>query len=720
MKHRLLTCLPAIFLAVATLQAQNWTVSTGGNWDTSSNWSPATIPNATGANATITNLTSVGAYTISASVSSNFTVGTLNFGTNSAAVDLDMTIGSNVGLIFDVASGNAQLNLRTGGSGSTMVINSAIQLNDNLTSTSDRNGGTQVTAQFTGAINLQGNTWTVSNTVQPLRFDGLISGSGGGFIIANPNATSRQTTFNNTGSTFSGGTSIQRAATVQLSSTNANYSGTGGGGILGTGTISVASDSTTNDNLAAMISSNGAFFSNDYTDTTTNVLGNTLNIASGRVLRIDTANRPMNFGDANGDLTGSGRLVKVGGNSGGLRQVALNFANTGFTGTVEIQDGQIQTRVTDALATGSTIVFNPQNSTNGVALQGGMTNGAAVTIGSELNFQRTASGHTQFISTSGGSTFEITGNFTNSGSGTAGYIGVGRGNGVFSAGGGGYATGANTGNATIILSGTGTLENNIGIVDGSSTQSILRLANTSGTQTFSGNISGNGDLVRNGVVGTTIVSGINTYNGTTTVTAGRLDVNGTHGAASVVGAYSVNGGTLGGNGTIRAATGSTVAIAVTSSGVVAAGGNGTIGALKLDGGATIGAILNMASGTTFTFDIGATADKISFWNYVGAGDFVRNTNTVNINFIAGATVGTTYTIFDFYSDGGITATASGISSGLGLGTLPSGWAGNLVYNPNSIGFELTAIPEPHEFAVAIFGLLLGIVFFRRRQLAHRS
>ncbi len=713
MKIRFVGVISSLVFALSVHAQTSWNASTGGDWDLAGNWNPAVIPNGVGADVRITNLTTSGEYIISASVPQDFTVGRLDFGTNTANVDLDMLLDANVSLIFDVTTGSAQLNLATGGSGSTMTIDSSIQLNDNLTSTSVRNGGTQVTAQFTGAINLQGNTWTVSNTVQPLRFDGLISGSGGGFIIANPNATTRQTFFNNTASTFSGGVSIQRAATVQLSSTNGNYTATGGGGILGTGTISVASDSTTNDNLAATINSNGAFFTNDYTDTTTNVLGNTLDIASGRVLRIDTGNRPMNFGDADGDLTGSGRLVKVGGQANGPRQLALNFANTGFTGVVEIQDGQIQTRVTNALATGSTIVFNPQNSTNGVALQGGMASGAAVTIGSNLDFQRTASGHVQFISTSGNSTFEITGNFSNSGTGTAGYIGVGRGNNNNTVGNGGFSVGTNTGNATIILSGTGTLENNVGIVDGTSTQSILRLANTSGAQTFSGVISGNGDLVRNGVGGTTIVSGINTYNGTTTVRAGRLDVDGTHGAASVVGAYAVNGGILGGNGAIRAGSGSAVAIAATSSAMITGGASGIVGNLKLDGGATTGAILSMATGTTFTFDIGATADKISFWNYAGAADFVRNNNLIDLADIGSAGVGT-YTLFDFYSDGGTTPTASGITDGLALGVIPAGWSANLVFNSNSIDLQLNAVPEPATVALIATGLAAVTLFRRRR------
>jgi hypothetical protein len=657
-------------LGTSPLFAQStWNVASGGNWDTAANWSTdPVLPNGTDADARITNLTTAGAYTISASSAQTFTVGRLDFGTNTAAVDLDLTIGANVGLVFDVASGNATVNLATGGSGSTLVINSAIQLNDNLTSTSVRNGGTQISAQFTGAVNLQGNTWTIINSVQGLRLDGLISGTGGAFTIANDSGSQRTTSFNNTASTFTGGVTIGRANTVQLTATNVTYSGTGGGGILGTGTISVAANSTINDNNAATLHSNGAFVSNDFSDAATNVFGNTIDIASGRVLRID-AGRPMNFGDAAGDLTGSGRLVKVGGATNGPRQLALNFANTSFNGTVEIREGQIQTRVNDALATGSTIVFNPQNSTQGIALQGGMASGAAVTIGSNLDFQRTASGHVQFISTSGNSTFELTGNFTNSGNGTAGYIGFGRGNQNNTVGNGGFATGTNTGTATITLSGTGSLENNIGIVDGTSTQSALRLANTAGTQTFSGNVTGNGDLVRNGVGGTTILSGTNTYNGTTTITAGALFVNGSHTGG---GHYSVTG-TLGGNGTLTPAAASSLTI--TSGGVIAPGSDvGQIGTLTLDGITRTGILATLASGAILTLDLDgslAISDRLTVANGA-AGDLVFNNNVIDFAPIGVLSANQTFTLVsataaDNYS--GLTLDGfNKITSGLSIGT----------------------------------------------------
>lgn len=674
------TCTTKLLLAISLLgmsplfAQSTWNVATGGDWDVPANWTTdPVIPNATDAEALINTLTATGAYTINAAAPTTFTIGRLDFGNNTAAVDLDMAIGANVGLTLDVSSGNAQLNFATGGTGSTMVINSAIQLNDNLTSTSVRNGSTQVAPQFTGAINLQGNTWTINNSVQGIRFDGVISGSGGAFTVANNSGSQRTTQFTNNTSTFTGGVSVGRGNSLQLGITNTNYTSNSTQGILGTGTITMAANSTVNDGNAATIESNGAFLTSDFLDLTTNVLANTVDIASDRVLRITTP-RPMNFGDAAGDLTGSGRLVKAQGSTSGFRQVAFNFANTGFTGTVEIQDGQVMTRVNDSLATGSTVVFNPNNNTNGVGLMGGMASGAAVTIGSHLVFARTASGFSQFITTSGNSTFTITGNLSNSGNGTAGYIGLGRGDHVVTNVGGGFRTGTNTGNATIRLTGTGTLENNIGLVNNASAPAVLSLGNTAGSQTFSGNITGNGNLDRSGTGGTTTLSGTNSYAGTTTVTAGALFVNGTHTGG---GNYSV-AGTLGGSGTLTPAAAASVTF--TTGGIVAPGSdNGLFGTLTLSGANATGTLATFATGAKLTLDVDGTlntSDRLTITNGA-AGDLVFNNTVIDLAPVGVFSAGQTYTLIsasaaDNYS--GLTLDgANKITSGLSLGTPLSGF-----------------------------------------------
>jgi fibronectin-binding autotransporter adhesin len=79
--------------------------------------------------------------------------------------------------------------------------------------------------------------------------------------------------------------------------------------------------------------------------------------------------------------------------------------------------------------------------------------------------------------------------------------------------------------------------------ESASKTTVLTSTNTTGTQTWSGAISGNAGYERNGAGGTTVFTGANTYSGGTTVTAGTLQASG---AAATFGDgnVTVNGGAL--------------------------------------------------------------------------------------------------------------------------------------------------------------------------------
>lgn len=205
-----------------------------------------------------------------------------------------------------------------------------------------------------------------------------------------------------------------------------------------------------------------------------------------------------------------------------------------------------------------------------------------------------------------------------------------------------------------------------------------------------------------------------TYSGGTIIQAGTLLVTNSAGSGLGVGAVSVaNGGTLGGNGFI--ALGGSSSIIVAEGGTISPG-TSTIGTLTLDGGTTSGAILSLASGSGFEFKLGAgnTSDQVAFWNYAGAQDFVLG-GDVSIDF-SGAQAGT-YTLFSFFSDNGVTATASGILSGFNVASFTGldGYDVSFDYGSSDITLTLSAVPEPGTIVLVAVGLLFLVV--RKRVVA---
>lgn len=278
------------------------------------------------------------------------------------------------------------------------------------------------------------------------------------------------------------------------------------------------------------------------------------------------------------------------------------------------------------------------------------------------------------------------------------------------------------------LSGAGTVYNGATSA-GTSALTIDGGARTTRT-TFSG-------AVQNGTAGfvsvtksgstTQVFSGANNYTGATVVNGGTLLIDGTHIQTATGFGYTVNSGaTLGGTGRISrySASNSTNTVLVNSGGTLAPG-DGGIGTLTLDGinmsGTTASRVLNMASGSQFSFDLagdGSSADQVAFWNYV-SGDLLLSSNAINLS-ITGTLVSGTYTVslFKFYSNDGTTLTTSGITSGLTIGTLDSHIQGTptLTYNSagGTIDLTYTVVPEPSTWALLALGLT-SILVLRRRQ-----
>lgn len=248
-------------------------------------------------------------------------------------------------------------------------------------------------------------------------------------------------------------------------------------------------------------------------------------------------------------------------------------------------------------------------------------------------------------------------------------------------------------------SGTSTYSGNISV--GAQTQSLgLQLASAAGGVTaFSGTISGAGNLsiVGPGVIRFTKADG-NTYTGGTTVSSGTLLISNTSNSATGTGSVSVSSSaTLSGNGIIAQTGSNGLSVA---SGATVAPGDGGIGTLTLNLGSTTGSAV-FSSGGLFSFDLAApgSGDVMAFTGLtLSSSDVQFNGNTINFNDLGGLGVGV-YTLFTFDQANAYTGT---LVLGTGLGSF-SGNA-SLVYNANSIDLVIAAVPEPSTYALVGMGL----------------
>jgi fibronectin-binding autotransporter adhesin len=174
--------------------------------------------------------------------------------------------------------------------------------------------------------------------------------------------------------------------------------------------------------------------------------------------------------------------------------------------------------------------------------------------------------------------------------------------------------------------------------------------NRSDSYSYDGLISGSGGIGQIGS-GTTILTGANSYTGTTSVTSGTLLVNGDQSGAT--GLTNVGtGGTLGGTGVIGGSV-------VVGSGTLAPGSNGA-GTLTINGSLALGSSSTLAMQFGKAYTLGdALNDHI-----VVNGDLTLD-GTLNVTETAGGTFGPgLYRIVSY--------TGNLTDNGLDVGTLPNG------------------------------------------------
>lgn len=530
--------------------------------------------------------------------SGSATFGALTMNTNTATIN--MTGGTLEANTVSTFSGNSTIHLDGGsfaanGFSLSVGATAAINFNGGTLKARVNNGGyltglTSATVKAGGA-NIDSNGFDITIG------QALLDGTGGGGLTKSSAGVLTLTGTN----TYTGTTSIS-GGTLQIG--NGSTTGT-----LGSGNV-------TNNSILAFNRSNSYAVGNAISGT-----GAIIKSAAG-LLELSASNTYSGNTTINAGAIIASNVNSLGTSAGGTTVAnnaalglsgGLNF-NTGETVTISgpglttangafaaVQRGAIQSVSGDNTFTGNVIFTSTSNTRIGVQ------DGATLTLSGNITEQTAGSTLSFRHGNTAGSNIIISGS-SNSWTGATEIYG----------GGGAVTLGANnalstsallrvgttgiTGNSKLDLNGYNQAIPGISQVGGTagiitnngSSDSLLTITGMSANQAYFGSIQDGAtnkvSLVLNSTGNTQALSGANSYTGTTTVTAGRLNINGSITSATTV----ASGATLGGDGVINAN--------VTLNGILRPGQGGTTDrTLSITGtlSATIGSsiMFNIASET---------------------------------------------------------------------------------------------------------------------------
>ena len=384
-------------------------------------------------------------------------------------------------------------------------------------------------------------------------------------------------------------------------------------------------------------------------------------------IAVDTNNQTVTFATG---LTSSqsGGLTKTG--SGTL----VLTASSAFGGNISAVGGLLDVRHGNALSSG-TVSF----SAGRVQLSNGITLANAFSLNGATNGPTDSISFSRIENLSGNNT--ISGNITWNSTG-------------------GLFTNISSTAGTLTLSGNVTTA----VIVGSRTFNFTG----SGDTIISGSIS-NGSatvgLTKNGS-GTLTISGFgNTYSGSTTVSVGRLVVNGNLGTGTTTVA---SGATLGGNGSL----GGLLAV---NSGAFVAPGNSP-GNLTLQAGLSLAGTYSWELGALSTANPGIDFDTIT----VTAGNVDLTGASLALNLGAFAPSADVFWTSSQTWSGIILNAGAGSLSGSFAAIDNSSWSSlgsfSTVIDGNDVNLVWTAVPEPGAAVLAVLGVLgMGIALRRKRR-----
>jgi fibronectin-binding autotransporter adhesin len=482
--------------------------------------------------------------------------------------------------------------------------------------------GSGTLGSTSGALTVNGGTLDLNGTSQGV---GNFTGSGG-TILNNSTGTNVTLTIGNnngTGGNYSGviADHTSGTGTVALTKTGTGtltLSGTNtftGGVTLNAGTLSISSDA----NLGA---SSGSITFGGGTLAATN------NVVSSRAINMSGAGTfSPSFGktlEESGAVSGNGNLTVAGNGT-----LILSGSGSNGTGTTTLSGGVLSLRGTVSLGSGN-LAFG----TGVLELGNGNFTRALGTLANQINMS-SATGGAGFsaygadrVVNLGGSGATVTWNAGN-----------------FVANGQPFYLGTPTADHMVDF------QNSIDLNAGTRTITVTDGVGTGADAKISGVISGTGasNLVISTVgvapwnPGTLILSGTNTYVGTTTVSAGTLNIQNGSALGTTAGSTTVSSGA-----TLQLQNNITVgAEALTISGTGASGQNGAL--VNVSGTNNYGGLLTLGAASTISSDSGTL-------------------NLTNIGTITGATFGLTLTGSGNGSISSIIGTTSGALTKSGTGS----------------------------------------------------